>query len=79
MGAPALTPGESLEALEEAVAILRASWSDARAMRFEGRHYRLAGSDPAPRRRTRSASGWAPRSHARSRSPGASRTGGPRR
>src|SRR5687767_14604151 len=29
MGGPALTPGESLEALEEAVAILRASWSDA--------------------------------------------------
>ena len=35
MGAPALTPGESLEALEEAVAILRASWNDNRALRFE--------------------------------------------
>jgi len=29
MGAPALTPGQSIEALDEAVAILRASWSDA--------------------------------------------------
>jgi alkanesulfonate monooxygenase SsuD/methylene tetrahydromethanopterin reductase-like flavin-dependent oxidoreductase (luciferase family) len=41
MGAPTLTPGESLEALDEAVEILRASWSDAPALRFDGRHYRL--------------------------------------
>src|ERR671915_987669 len=27
MGGPALTPGQSLEALEEAVAVMRASWS----------------------------------------------------
>ena len=32
MGALARTPGESLEALEEAVTILRASWSDARSL-----------------------------------------------
>jgi alkanesulfonate monooxygenase SsuD/methylene tetrahydromethanopterin reductase-like flavin-dependent oxidoreductase (luciferase family) len=49
MGAPARTPGESLEALEEAVAILRASWSDARSLRFDGRHYRLAGARPGPK------------------------------
>jgi alkanesulfonate monooxygenase SsuD/methylene tetrahydromethanopterin reductase-like flavin-dependent oxidoreductase (luciferase family) len=48
MGAPALTPGESLEALEEAVAILRASWSGERSLRFEGRHYRLNGMKPGP-------------------------------
>jgi alkanesulfonate monooxygenase SsuD/methylene tetrahydromethanopterin reductase-like flavin-dependent oxidoreductase (luciferase family) len=48
MGAPALTSGESLEALEEAVAILRASWSGAPALRFEGRHYRLEGARPGP-------------------------------
>ena len=48
MGAPELTPGESLEALEEAVAILRASWSGAPALRFEGRHYRLDGARPGP-------------------------------
>jgi hypothetical protein len=48
MGAPALTPGESLDAREEAVAILRASWGDERALRFEGRHYRL-GAQPGPK------------------------------
>jgi alkanesulfonate monooxygenase SsuD/methylene tetrahydromethanopterin reductase-like flavin-dependent oxidoreductase (luciferase family) len=48
MGAPALTPGESLEALEEAVAILRASWATAEALRFDGRHYRLQGARPGP-------------------------------
>jgi alkanesulfonate monooxygenase SsuD/methylene tetrahydromethanopterin reductase-like flavin-dependent oxidoreductase (luciferase family) len=49
MGAPARTPGESLEALEEAVAILRASWNGTRSLRFDGRHYRLAGSRPGPK------------------------------
>ena len=48
MGAPALTAGESLEALEEAVAILRASWSGAPGLRFEGRHYRLEDARPGP-------------------------------
>lgn len=48
MGAPALTPGQSLEALEEAVAIMRESWSDARSIRFEGEHYRLDGMRPGP-------------------------------
>jgi alkanesulfonate monooxygenase SsuD/methylene tetrahydromethanopterin reductase-like flavin-dependent oxidoreductase (luciferase family) len=48
MGAPSLTPGESLEALEEAVEIMRASWSGERSLRFEGRHYRLQGMHPGP-------------------------------
>jgi alkanesulfonate monooxygenase SsuD/methylene tetrahydromethanopterin reductase-like flavin-dependent oxidoreductase (luciferase family) len=48
MGAPALSVGESLDALEEAVAILRASWSGVPATRFEGRHYRLDGARPGP-------------------------------
>ncbi len=48
MGAPALTPGESLEALEEAVAILRESWSGARSIRYDGRHYQLDGMKPGP-------------------------------
>ena len=48
MGAPALTPGQSIEALEEAVAILRASWNDGGRLRFEGRHYQLAGARPGP-------------------------------
>jgi alkanesulfonate monooxygenase SsuD/methylene tetrahydromethanopterin reductase-like flavin-dependent oxidoreductase (luciferase family) len=48
MGAPALTPGESLEALEEAVAILRAAWGEERSVRFNGRHYRLDGARLGP-------------------------------
>jgi alkanesulfonate monooxygenase SsuD/methylene tetrahydromethanopterin reductase-like flavin-dependent oxidoreductase (luciferase family) len=48
MGAPTLTPGESLEALEEAVTILRASWADERPLSFEGRHYRLDGARLGP-------------------------------
>ncbi|HTE63326.1 MAG TPA: LLM class flavin-dependent oxidoreductase [Solirubrobacteraceae bacterium] len=48
MGAPAVTVGESLKALEEAVAILRASWSGAPTLQFEGRHYRLDGARPGP-------------------------------
>src|SRR5919106_3923160 len=49
MGAPALTPGESIAALEEAVAILRASWGDERSVRFDGRHYRLDGAKLGPK------------------------------
>jgi alkanesulfonate monooxygenase SsuD/methylene tetrahydromethanopterin reductase-like flavin-dependent oxidoreductase (luciferase family) len=48
MGGPALTPGESIEALEEAVAIMRASFGGERAVSFDGRHYRLAGMHPGP-------------------------------
>jgi alkanesulfonate monooxygenase SsuD/methylene tetrahydromethanopterin reductase-like flavin-dependent oxidoreductase (luciferase family) len=49
MGAPDLTPGQSLEALEEAIAVVRAMWSGARrGLRFEGRHYRLGGVHPGP-------------------------------
>ncbi|HMJ33379.1 MAG TPA: LLM class flavin-dependent oxidoreductase [Baekduia sp.] len=48
MGAPPLSAGESLEALEEAVAILRASWSGAPTLRFDGAHYRLDGARPGP-------------------------------
>jgi alkanesulfonate monooxygenase SsuD/methylene tetrahydromethanopterin reductase-like flavin-dependent oxidoreductase (luciferase family) len=49
MGAPALTPAESLAALEEAVAVMRAMWSgERRGLRFDGRHYQLAGVHPGP-------------------------------
>jgi alkanesulfonate monooxygenase SsuD/methylene tetrahydromethanopterin reductase-like flavin-dependent oxidoreductase (luciferase family) len=48
MGAPVLTIGESLDALEEAVAILRASWSGAPSLSFDGRHYHLDGARPGP-------------------------------
>ncbi len=48
MGAPALTPGDSIDALEEAIAILRASWNGAPSLRVDGRHYQLAGARPGP-------------------------------
>ncbi len=51
MGAARLTAGESLAALEEGIAVMRAMWSGERAgLRFEGRHYQLAGvhTGPAP-------------------------------
>ncbi|UGS38113.1 LLM class flavin-dependent oxidoreductase [Capillimicrobium parvum] len=48
MGGPRRTPGESVEALEEAIAILRASWSGERSVRFAGRHYAVDGWHPGP-------------------------------
>ena len=49
MGSPALSPGESLAALEEAVAVMRAMWSgERRGLRFDGRHYQLEGVHPGP-------------------------------
>jgi alkanesulfonate monooxygenase SsuD/methylene tetrahydromethanopterin reductase-like flavin-dependent oxidoreductase (luciferase family) len=49
MGASALTPGQSLEALEEAIAVVRAMWSDERrGLRFDGRYYQLQGVHPGP-------------------------------
>jgi alkanesulfonate monooxygenase SsuD/methylene tetrahydromethanopterin reductase-like flavin-dependent oxidoreductase (luciferase family) len=49
MGASARTPGQSLEALEEAIVILRAWWSTAGVLWFHGRHYELEGARPGPK------------------------------
>jgi alkanesulfonate monooxygenase SsuD/methylene tetrahydromethanopterin reductase-like flavin-dependent oxidoreductase (luciferase family) len=48
MGGPRRAPGESIEALEEAIAILRACWSGERSVSFSGRHYSLDGLHPGP-------------------------------
>ncbi len=48
MGGPRRTPGESVEALEEAIAILRGFWSGERSVNVEGRHYRVKGAKPGP-------------------------------
>jgi alkanesulfonate monooxygenase SsuD/methylene tetrahydromethanopterin reductase-like flavin-dependent oxidoreductase (luciferase family) len=49
MGAAKLTPAESLSALEEAVTVIRAMWSDERrGLRFDGSHYQLSGAHPGP-------------------------------
>jgi alkanesulfonate monooxygenase SsuD/methylene tetrahydromethanopterin reductase-like flavin-dependent oxidoreductase (luciferase family) len=49
MGGPSRTPGEAMDALAEAIKVIRLMWSDERSVRFEGRHYRLAGVKPGPR------------------------------
>jgi alkanesulfonate monooxygenase SsuD/methylene tetrahydromethanopterin reductase-like flavin-dependent oxidoreductase (luciferase family) len=48
-GGPPRDAGESIEALQEAVQIIRALWApDGPPVRFEGRHYRLGGAAPGP-------------------------------
>jgi alkanesulfonate monooxygenase SsuD/methylene tetrahydromethanopterin reductase-like flavin-dependent oxidoreductase (luciferase family) len=41
MGGPRRTAGESVEAVEEAIRILRRAWEPDGSLRHEGRHYRL--------------------------------------
>ncbi|MGH2630377.1 MAG: LLM class flavin-dependent oxidoreductase [Actinomycetota bacterium] len=48
MGGPARSPGDSVQALEEAIAVIRLMWSGERAVRFEGRFHSLAGVHPGP-------------------------------
>jgi alkanesulfonate monooxygenase SsuD/methylene tetrahydromethanopterin reductase-like flavin-dependent oxidoreductase (luciferase family) len=48
MGGPRRTGPESVDALEEAIAILRASWDGERSVYAEGRHYRVHGLHPGP-------------------------------
>jgi alkanesulfonate monooxygenase SsuD/methylene tetrahydromethanopterin reductase-like flavin-dependent oxidoreductase (luciferase family) len=48
MGGPKRTPKESVDALEEALAIFRAFWSGERSVNVEGEHYRVKGAHPGP-------------------------------
>src|SRR3954468_8497024 len=49
MGGPRRTPGESVDALAEAIDVIRATWdTDARSVRVEGEHYRVQGARPGP-------------------------------
>lgn len=48
MGGPSRSPGESLQALAEAIDVIRLMWSEERAVRYEGTHYRLSGVKPGP-------------------------------
>jgi alkanesulfonate monooxygenase SsuD/methylene tetrahydromethanopterin reductase-like flavin-dependent oxidoreductase (luciferase family) len=48
-GGPRRSPGESVDALEEAIQVIRLLWSAERSVRFEGRHYQIAGAHPGPR------------------------------
>jgi alkanesulfonate monooxygenase SsuD/methylene tetrahydromethanopterin reductase-like flavin-dependent oxidoreductase (luciferase family) len=48
MGGPSRTPKESVDALEEAIAIVRGFWSGERSVTVEGDHYRVKGAKPGP-------------------------------
>jgi alkanesulfonate monooxygenase SsuD/methylene tetrahydromethanopterin reductase-like flavin-dependent oxidoreductase (luciferase family) len=48
MGGPRRSGPESVDALEEAIAIIRAALDGEPSVRFEGRHYRAAGYKPGP-------------------------------
>jgi alkanesulfonate monooxygenase SsuD/methylene tetrahydromethanopterin reductase-like flavin-dependent oxidoreductase (luciferase family) len=47
-GGPRRSPGAALEALAEAIEVIRKVWSGARNLRFEGQHYRLRGAHSGP-------------------------------
>lgn len=42
------TPGDALEALAEAIEVIRKIWSGERGLRFEGEHYHLRGAHSGP-------------------------------
>ena len=48
MGGPVRTPGESVQALEEAIEVIRLVWSGKRGLRYNGRFYQLAGLNAGP-------------------------------
>jgi alkanesulfonate monooxygenase SsuD/methylene tetrahydromethanopterin reductase-like flavin-dependent oxidoreductase (luciferase family) len=48
MGGPRRSPGEAVEALEEAIEIIRTAWSGERSVRLRGRHYVVDGYRPGP-------------------------------
>jgi alkanesulfonate monooxygenase SsuD/methylene tetrahydromethanopterin reductase-like flavin-dependent oxidoreductase (luciferase family) len=47
-GGPRRAPAEALAALAEAIEVIRKVWSGDRNLRWEGRHYRLAGAHSGP-------------------------------
>ena len=48
MGGRRRSPGEAVDALTEAIEVIRLMWSGQRSVRFDGDHYRLAGVKPGP-------------------------------
>jgi hypothetical protein len=48
MGGPRRTAGESVDALREAIAVIRALWTPGRGARLRGKHYELNGAKPGP-------------------------------
>jgi alkanesulfonate monooxygenase SsuD/methylene tetrahydromethanopterin reductase-like flavin-dependent oxidoreductase (luciferase family)/hemerythrin-like domain-containing protein len=48
MGGPRRKPAEAVEALAEAIEVIRALWTPGCGVRWEGKRYRLAGAKPGP-------------------------------
>jgi alkanesulfonate monooxygenase SsuD/methylene tetrahydromethanopterin reductase-like flavin-dependent oxidoreductase (luciferase family) len=48
MGGPTRSPGEAVDALEEAIRIIRLFWSGERSIDYEGRFYSVRGLHPGP-------------------------------
>jgi alkanesulfonate monooxygenase SsuD/methylene tetrahydromethanopterin reductase-like flavin-dependent oxidoreductase (luciferase family) len=48
MGGPRRGPGESVEALEEGIEIIRRFWGAERSLSYDGRHYQVSGLHPGP-------------------------------
>jgi alkanesulfonate monooxygenase SsuD/methylene tetrahydromethanopterin reductase-like flavin-dependent oxidoreductase (luciferase family) len=48
MGGPRREPGESVDALSEAIQIIKGFLTGERSLRFEGTHYTVAGAQPGP-------------------------------
>jgi alkanesulfonate monooxygenase SsuD/methylene tetrahydromethanopterin reductase-like flavin-dependent oxidoreductase (luciferase family) len=48
MGGPVRSPREAVDALEEAIRIIRLFWSGERTINFSGRHYAVKGLHPGP-------------------------------
>ena len=48
MGGPQRTGKESVDALEEAIEVIRLMWSGERSVSYEGKHYTLDGLHPGP-------------------------------
>ena len=48
MGGPRRSPRESVQALREAIAVIRGLWAPGRGARLAGDHYPLAGAKPGP-------------------------------
>jgi alkanesulfonate monooxygenase SsuD/methylene tetrahydromethanopterin reductase-like flavin-dependent oxidoreductase (luciferase family) len=49
MGGPRRTPGQAVEATEEAIDVIRLVWSGERGVRYDGRHYQLSGLHTGPK------------------------------
>jgi alkanesulfonate monooxygenase SsuD/methylene tetrahydromethanopterin reductase-like flavin-dependent oxidoreductase (luciferase family) len=48
LGGPALRTGQAIDALEEAMDVIRLMWSGRRGVRSDGRYHRLAGANTGP-------------------------------